>query len=179
MKIRLAVIVIVLFTSFITACAVKVNSSPTAVVATPTAVWHPFRVDEVKVSFRVPSDWTKTADWVWNAPDSSGWQLGFQWSPITTTEAGELFLPPNSTLLGSEPAAIGWATGRRYDIIVYNPSQPKVKPQLKAYEHHIAVIFTREGQRIGLDFYASAKTEAELDALLPALVKMIDSAAKD
>ncbi len=144
------------------------------------AAWTTVEVADIGLRFQAPDGWPSPAAWTWTAPGAAGRLLGFQWAQSAPPNLPEaLFLPANAQSLGSEPVDLGWAAGRWHAVAVYRPvEQGQAGGQVEAYERHVIVLFERDGQRIGVDFYARAPTEEGLAGLLPLLEQMVESARR-
>ena len=147
---------------------------PTPTQALPMTV----KVGGAGISFEVPDDWERGAGWTWRPPGMDGPLLGFQWGNVAPSSHPEaIFLPPNALMLGSEVVDFGWATGRWYELEVYQqPAQGYAGGHIVGYERHVIILTEGEDSHIGLDFYARASTRAGLAQLRPLIEGMVSTA---
>jgi len=97
---------------------------------------------------------------------------------VPPTEAEAVLLPENAQVLDSEAVQIPLGTGRQFKLEVYGatPQGEDAKADVASVEMHILVVVTTDDQRTGYDFYASAPTAEGLDAVLPVLSHMVETA---
>jgi len=166
-----------------------ISEEPTAVstaAPAPTAletvapVGEPVEIPEAGLSLQPPAGWQRLeADWAWAAPEVEGQRVGLAWAELQPpAEPEAALLPTGAQILSSEPAAVSWGQARRVTVEVYGPAaEGEGQAPVAAVETHVLVVTTEGGLRRGYDFYASAPTAADLEALQPVLDAMGQSAA--
>ena len=170
------------------AAAPVITEEPTAVstaAPAPTAletvapVGEPVEIPEAGLRLQPPAGWERLEpDWAWAAPEVEGQRVGLAWAELQPpAEPEAALLPAGAGILSSEPAAVSWGQARRVTVEVYGPAEGEGQAPVAAVETHVLVVTTEGGLRRGYDFYASAPTAGDLEALQPVLDAMIQSAA--
>ncbi len=147
---------------------------PTAVATSSPAAYARVEVASVGLSFEVPADWTQLEpEWAWSPAPGSPVRLGLRWADVEPpAEVEAVLLPQPAVVQSAEPLDTSWGSGRLYTVAVYDPSGQGL---LQAMEEHAIIVVTEGGTRRAYDLYASAASDAELGALRPTLLHMVES----
>ncbi|NBD34709.1 MAG: DUF3828 domain-containing protein, partial [Chloroflexi bacterium] len=136
-------------------------------------------IPDIRLHFEAPATWQRLdPEWAWT-PDANGeMQVGVNWvylEPPMEMEA--VLLPPSAQILAAEPMATSLGEGRSFTLETYGGApQGDAKAPVRTAETHVLVQVERAGQRLGVDFYASAPTADQLAELDDALRSLISSA---
>ncbi|MFP4394896.1 MAG: hypothetical protein ACLFTI_06490 [Anaerolineales bacterium] len=136
-------------------------------------------IPDIRLRFEMPAAWQHLdSQWAWT-PDANGeMQVGVNWAYLEPPlEMEAALLPQPAQILDSEPLMTSVGEGRAFTLETYGEAAPSdgndAKAPVQTVETHVLVAVEQNGQRLGVDFYASAPTAeqlAELDDVLQALV---------
>lgn len=145
------------------------------------AAYRKVTVPEVGVAFDVPADWQRLApEFAWAPAVESDLRLGVNGTQLEPPMEPEAVLLPNhARIVASDAVNLGWADGRRFTLEVYGPAAERAdeKAPIESVQIHVLVVVVRGGERLGVDFYASAPSADALVELEPALTKMLETAS--
>jgi hypothetical protein len=151
-----------------------------AVAGEPTETYQTVTVPDLGLMFEVPANWLQPGPaFVWTPEEGSALRLGFKGMALEPPmELEPALLPDPAQILESEAVDLGWAAGRSFTLEVYGAAVEggDTKAPVESVQTHVLVLVEQEGNRLGLDFYASAPDAEALRNLEPALQHMLDSA---
>lgn len=167
----------------VTAPATPTTPASTAAVARPTAVptatppaaaYSQVEVATLGLSFEVPADWVRLdPEWAWSPAPEGPVRLGLRWADVEPpAEVEAVLLPQPAVVQGAEPLDTSWGRGRLYTVAVYDPDGQGL---VRAVEDHALIVLTQDGTRRAVDMYVTAASDAELAALRPVLLHMVES----
>lgn len=136
-------------------------------------------IPDIRLRFDAPAAWQRLdPKWVWT-PDANGeMHVGVNWAYLEPPmEMEAVLLPHSAQILAAEPMETAVGEGRAFTLETYGGAPGNdVKAPVQTAETHILVKVERAGQRLGVDFYASAPTADQLAELDDALRLLISSA---
>ncbi len=154
-------------------------TSPTSQAPAPTAS---ATIPDIRLRFEMPAAWQRLdPKWAWTPDADSGMQVGVNWSYLEPPlEMEAVLLPQSAQILASEPLETSLGEARSFTLETYSEAAPSdgndAKAPVQAVETHVLIAVERNGQRLGVGFYASAPTAEQLAELDDALRYLISSA---
>lgn len=147
--------------------------------ASGEAEYSRVEVADTGLAIDVPAGWLRLEpDWLWTPAQDSELYLGVEWADLQPPQEVEaVLLPAPSQVLYSEQVSLGWATGRRVLLEVYESTAPgaDVKAPVASVELHVLAVVTGEGQRRAFDLYVKSATMDDMGALEPLLRHVLDT----
>jgi hypothetical protein len=141
-------------------------------------------VEEIGLRFEVPAGWIRVdSEWAWAPPGRGAHEIqsliiGVHWAGLAPPQEPEAaLLPGPSEIVESEPVDVGWGTGRSYTLEVFEdaPAGGGSRAPVSSVETHVIIVVSRNGGRLGLDFYARADDSEQLTDIQPFLQEMLHS----
>ena len=139
-------------------------------------------IPDIRLRFEAPVVWQRLdPEWAWTSDANGEMQVGVNWAYLEPPlEMEAALLPQPAQILAAEPMATALGEGRTFTLETYGEAAPSdgndAKAPVQTVETHVLVAVEQNGQRLGVDFYASAPTAEQLAELDDALQVLISSA---
>jgi hypothetical protein len=139
-------------------------------------------IPDIRLRFEMPAAWQRLdPKWAWTPDADSGMEIGVNWAYLEPPlEMEAALLPQSAQILHAEPLMTAVGEGRAFMLETYGEAAPSdgndAKAPVQTVETHVLIAVERNGQHLGVGFYASAPTAEQLAEMDDALQALVSSA---